>query len=251
MIQINIYQKLSVLRLWRTIHSHYAAATLPRLSEVAHVRIPTDRRAAHAATPISSSDPGHTGASLWTDDKEMSLLMGAPIWLYLWHRPPPYLVELDRASTNEWFHGRLSVGADTLHQVPLTGCCSRRCQVCHNGTDVPSLRRVPMNGFPWSCFTRAIIVFIDLVSLRRKPTNGWSHGRPSTWVGDQRQVPLTDLGSGETRTTVTDQTVHKSPDQRPSMPTPDLDLWVPPWPVFGSNRHSVSRAPDWVQLRWG
>ena len=61
--------------------------------------------------------------------------MGALIGRYLWHRPRPYLVELDRASTNGCPHRRLSVGANTQRQMPLAGCCAGRSQVCRNNTD--------------------------------------------------------------------------------------------------------------------
>ena len=40
-------------------------------------------------------DLSHTEVSLWTDGKEMPLLVGGPIEGYLLHRAPPYLVEPD------------------------------------------------------------------------------------------------------------------------------------------------------------
>ena len=51
----------------------------------------------------------------------------------------------------------------------------------------------------------------DLVSLRRTLTNGCPHGQPPTRAEDQHYVPLTDLGTGNTKTTVTEQ----RPDIRP------------------------------------
>ena len=100
---------------------------------------------------------------------------------------PVFLVQLHWASTDGFLHGRLSVWPGTQHKAPLTGCCL--------GCTRTTPTRWPLHFWPGAHWIP------DWVSSRRTPTNGCPHGQPLTWAEEQRQVPLTDLGSDDTRMT--------------------------------------------------